>query len=72
MRLEAPAGCSALWFNYWISTDKAKGKLRWGGGPPVLEEYVLLELMKKAIKNRLLSDDFLKALDREIKNRIEP
>ena len=33
-------------------------------GPPILEEYVLLELMKKAAKNRLFSRDFLKELAR--------
>ena len=58
-------GCNALWFNYWISTDKTGGKMKWGGGPPILEESVLLELMKKAIANRLLSTDFLKALGKE-------
>ncbi len=67
MKLEAPAGCTALWFNYWISTDKTANKMKWGGGPPIIEEYVLLELIKKAIKNGLFSQDFLTALAREIK-----
>jgi hypothetical protein len=71
MLLEAPAGCSVLWFNYWISTDKTGGKMKWGGGPPIIEEYVLLELMRKAIRNKLLSEDFLKALATEIKNKPE-
>ncbi len=66
MLLEAPPGCHVLWFNYWISTNKTDGKMKWGGGPPILEEYVLLELMKKAIKNKLFSEDFLKALAKEI------
>jgi hypothetical protein len=69
MRLEAPTGCPVLWFNYWISTDKTGGKMKWGGGPPVLEEYVFLELMKKAIKNGLLSDDFINALQKEFTDR---
>ena len=51
MKLEAPTGCSVLWFNYWISTDKTAGKMKWGGGPPIIEEYVLLDLMKKGIKS---------------------
>jgi hypothetical protein len=67
MLLESNTGCTALWFNYWISTDKTGQKMKWGGGPPVLEEYVLLELMKKAIKNGLFSQDFLTALAKEIK-----
>ena len=65
--LEGNGGCSALWFNYWISTDKTGGKMKWGGGPPILEESVLLELMKKAIRNKLLSDDFLTQLAEEIR-----
>jgi hypothetical protein len=69
MKLEAPTGCSVLWFNYWISTDKTLHKMRWGGGPPVLEEHVLLELMKKGISNGLFSKDFLKALAKEIKKK---
>ncbi len=68
MLLEGKGGCSALWFNYWISTDKTGGKMKWGGGPPILEELVLLELMRKAIRNKLLSEDFLKVLATEIKN----
>ena len=67
MRLEAPAGCSVLWFNYWISTDKTDHKMKCGGGPPVIEEYVLLELIKKGIQNGLFSQDFLTALAKEIK-----
>ncbi len=70
-QLETDAGCSVLWFNYWISTSKTGGKMKWGGGPPILEEYVLLELMRKAIRNGLLSKDFLNGLAREIKNKLE-
>ena len=69
MLLEAPAGCSVLWFNYWISTDKTLHKMKWGGGAVLLEESVLLELMKKAISNGLLSQDFLTALAKEIKDK---
>jgi hypothetical protein len=71
MLLEGTGGCPALWFNYWISTDKTKGKVKWGGGPPILEEYVLLELMKTAIKNGMLSQEFLTALSKEIKAKTE-
>jgi hypothetical protein len=42
-------------------------KFKGGGGPPILEESVFLELMKKAIKNRLLSDEFLTQLGEEIR-----
>jgi hypothetical protein len=68
LKLEAPAGCTVLWFAYWMSTDKALHKMRWGGGPPILEESVFLELMKKAIGKGVFSKDFLIALDKEIKN----
>jgi hypothetical protein len=71
MLLEVKEGCTALWFNYWISTDKANHKMRYGGGPPILEESVLLELLKKAIKNGQFSQDFLTALDKEIKLKIK-
>jgi hypothetical protein len=71
MLLEAPTRCSVLWFNYWISTDKTNGKMKWGEGSPILEESVLLELMREAIRNKLLSEDFLKALATEIKNKLE-
>jgi hypothetical protein len=69
-QLEAPTGCSVLWFNYWISTKKTNGKMKWGGKPPVLEEFVLLELMKNAIKSGLFSKDFLSALVREIEVKL--
>jgi hypothetical protein len=69
MQLESPNGCTALWFNYWISTAKTGGKMKYGGGPLVLEEYTLLELMKEAISNNLFSKDFLKALGKEINNK---
>lgn len=66
MLLESEKAGIALWFTYWISTNKTKGKLKWGQGPPMLEEDVLLELMKDAIKKGLFSKDFLKKLDREL------
>jgi hypothetical protein len=56
----------ALWFTYWISTRKTKGKLKWGGGSPMLEECVFLQLMKTAIGKGLFSEGFLKKLDREL------
>jgi hypothetical protein len=66
MLLEGKGGCPVLWFNYWLATDNTGGKMKWGGGPPIMEEYVLLELMKKAISNKLFSEDFLKTLSEEI------
>lgn len=70
LKLEGSGGCSALWFAYWISTDKANHKMKWGGGPPILEEYVLLELLRKSIRNGFFSEDFLSVLAKEIKNRL--
>lgn len=53
MLLEGEKVDKVLWFTYWISTNKTKGKLKWGQGPPMLEENVLLDLMKDAVKNGL-------------------
>ncbi len=53
---------AVLWFPYWISTKKTKGKMRWGGGSAMLEEEVFLELMTGAIKKDMFSDKFLKKL----------
>lgn len=71
MLLETVGGCTALWFNYWISTKKTEPKMKWGGGPPIIEEYVLLELIRNAIKNKLFSQEFLTALAKEINNKVE-
>ena len=57
----------ALWFTYWISTDKTKGRLKWGGGSPMLEESVLLDLLKGAIQQGFFTEDFLRQLDSELK-----
>jgi hypothetical protein len=70
MQLESANGCTVLWFNCWISTAKTGGKMKWGGGPPILEEYTLLELMKQAIRNNLFSKDFLRTLGKEINNKL--
>jgi hypothetical protein len=67
MLLEAPAGCTALWFNYRIAADKTHGKMSRGGGPPIIEEYALLELIKNGIENKVFSREFLNALAKEIK-----
>src|SRR4030042_2338888 len=60
MILKPKAGREVLWFPYWISTRKTKGKMRWGGGSAILEQEVLLELMTGAIKKDMFSDQFLK------------
>jgi len=52
----------ALWFAYWISTRKTEGKLKWGQGPPMLEERVLLQLFKDAMDKGLFTDGFLREL----------
>lgn len=57
-----------LWFAYWISTSRTKGKLKWGQGAPMLEEDTLLQLLKDAIGQGILSSGFLKNLKREIES----
>lgn len=65
--LESPeCGNKVLWFNYWIATSKTSARMRYGGGPPMLEESVLLELLKNAIKQSFFTKDFLKELAREL------
>jgi hypothetical protein len=66
MKLESEGVGKVLWFNYWMSTDKTKGKMKYGGGPPMLEESVFLELMKDGIQQGLFSQSFLKKLDIEL------
>ena len=65
--LEGEKGDKVLWFAYWISTNKTKGKSKWGQGPPMLEESVLIELMKEAIRKGIFNKSFLKELDHELK-----
>lgn len=55
-----------LWFTYWMSTNKTGGKMKWGQGPPMLEENVLLNLLKGAIKQDFFTKDFLKELAGEL------
>ena len=62
MLLESEKTNKVFWFTYWISTNKTKGKLKWGQGPPMLEESVLLELMKDAINSNWFSEDFIREL----------
>jgi len=50
-----------------MATSKTSGKMKWGQRPPMLEESILLGLMKDAIKKGLFSKDFLKKLDRELR-----
>ena len=56
----------ALWFAYWVSTDKTEGKMKWGQGSPVLEEDNLLQLLKDAIRQEFFSKDFLTELANEV------
>jgi hypothetical protein len=67
MLLENQTKCRVLWFPYWMATSKSGDKMKWGQRPPILEESVLLELMKDAIKKGIFSPDFLKALANELK-----
>lgn len=71
MKLEGEKVGRVLWFNYWMSTNKTKGKMRYGGGPPMLEENVFLELMKDGIQKGLFSKSFLKKLESEIQLSLE-
>lgn len=57
-----------LWFPYWMATSKTKDKMRWGGGSPMLEEGIFLELMKDAIGKGLFSKEFLHKLGRELRS----
>ena len=66
LRLNSPEYSKVLWFAYWISTKKTSGKIKWGGGPPMLEEAVLLELLKDAIAKNFFSKTFLRKLNHEI------
>lgn len=66
MLLESERAGNVLWFTYWISTNKTKGKSKWGQGPPMLEEDVILELMKDGIRKGFFSKKFLQELCSEI------
>ncbi len=71
MLLEAKGVGKVLWFNYWISTSKTGEKMRWGGGPPMLEEDVFLELLKGGINKGLFGKTFLKKLNTELQLALE-
>jgi len=57
--LKCPEHSKVLWFAYWISTSKTKGRMKWGQVAPMLEEDVLLTLLKDAIKQNFFSKNFL-------------
>jgi len=67
IKLQNATNCQALWFTYWLATDKTKGLLKWGQGSPMLEEFTFLELMKQAIRSGFFSQDFLKSLANELR-----
>jgi len=64
--LKCPEHSKVLWFAYWISTNKTKGRMKWGQGAPMLEEDVLLTLLKDAISQNLFSKNFLGELASEL------
>ncbi|MBI2958510.1 MAG: hypothetical protein HYY32_06665 [Chloroflexi bacterium] len=66
LRLSGGKVGRVLWFSYWMATKRTKGKIKWGQGPPVLEEPVLLELLKNGVRENLFTRSFLKKLHREI------
>jgi hypothetical protein len=55
-----------VWFAYWIATSRTKGKVKWGAGPPILEEDTFLELMRSTIQQGFFTKGFLKELKGEI------
>ena len=65
--LESPDNrLKALWFAYWIGTSKTGRKMRWGQGPGMYEEDVLLDLLKDAISKNLFTIGFLSKLSDEL------
>lgn len=66
MVLDSKTTGRVLWFAYWMSTTKTKGKMKWGQGPPMLEEGVFMELIRNAIRQGFFSRDFLEELDHEL------
>ena len=68
--LESKTGDKALWFPYWLSTNKTKGKMKWGQRPPMLEEQVFLQLVRDATKRGLFSSQFLKQLKEEMQTKL--
>lgn len=66
LSLENSEGQKSLWFTYWISTGKTKGKLKWGQGSPMLEEGVFLKLLQGAIRQGLFGKNFLTELNKEL------
>lgn len=69
LKLESPSIGAVLWFNYWMSTDKTQGKMAYGGGPPILEEDILLELIKDAIQKGIFDIQFLTRLRQAIRTK---
>lgn len=67
MLLESERIGEVLWFPYWIATSKTGGKMKWGQRPPILEESVLMELIKASVRQGFLSRGFLEDLERELK-----
>ena len=64
--LKSSKHSKVLWFAYWMSTDKTGGKMKWGQGAPMLEEGVLLRLLRHAVGQDVFSKDFLKELAGEL------
>jgi len=56
----------ALWFAYWIATSGTGGKMKWGQRPGMYEEHVFLELLKGAIRQGFLTENFLREVAHEL------
>ncbi len=70
LKLSCPEHRKVLWFAYWSATSKTKGKLKWGQGPPMLEESALQRLLTDAIRQDFFNKGFLKNLKREIESAL--
>ena len=68
--LDCPGYKKVLWFAYWIATSRTERKVKWGGGPPMLEEDTFLELMRGAIKQGFFTKDFLDKLKYELESSL--
>ncbi len=70
MLLESKSVGEVLWFPYWMSTNKTKGKMKWGQRPSMLEEQVFFELTRVAIKKGMFSNRLLNKLGKEIQAKL--
>ncbi len=68
--LKAPERGNILWFAYWIATSKTRGRMKWGQGPPMLEESAFLDLLTGAIRQGFFTTPFLRKLDNALETAL--